>query len=203
MHWSLGEGESFRDPNRETDFGFVFVNVSCVRAKLCAMIPLWLGAAKLCSTPAPAVGGRTSRDVPWDVPGRPPANRSSRRRRKKFGGPQPQRNHRAQLRSHARHVHEAETEIDFPVGVPKGLTPQPPIYIYIYTYKTTLRAIRRLWGVGVQRFATSDQTSISHRTHSLSCRSCIGISSTSQTPRINITLASQRYRMDITSVSQQ
>ena len=42
---------------------------------------------------------------------------------KKFGGPQPQRNHRAQLRSHARHVHEDETEIDFPVGVPKGLTP--------------------------------------------------------------------------------
>ena len=38
-----------------------------------------------------------------------------------FGGAQPQRNHRAQLRSHARHVHEAETEIDFPVGVPKGL----------------------------------------------------------------------------------
>ena len=61
-------GESFRDPNREIDFGFVFVHVSCVRAKLCAMIPLWLGAAKLfCPTPAPpppAVGGRTSRDVP-------------------------------------------------------------------------------------------------------------------------------------------
>ena len=58
--------ESFRDPNREIDFGFVFVHVSCVRAKLCAMIPLWLGAAKLFS-PAPAappVGGRTSRDVP-------------------------------------------------------------------------------------------------------------------------------------------
>ena len=62
-----------------------------------------------------------------DVAGRPPANRSrssrSSSRRKKFGGPQPQRNHRAQLRSHARHVHEDETEIDFPVGVPKGLTP--------------------------------------------------------------------------------
>ena len=58
-------GESFRDPNREIDFGFVFVHVSCVRAKLCAMIPLWLGAAKLFSSPAPAaVGGRTSRDVP-------------------------------------------------------------------------------------------------------------------------------------------
>ena len=63
-------GESFRDPNREIDFGFVFVHVSCVRAKLCAMIPLWLGAAKLFSAPAAAaaapapVGGRTSRDVP-------------------------------------------------------------------------------------------------------------------------------------------
>ena len=33
-------GESFRDPNREIDFGFVFVHVSCVRAKLCARIPL-------------------------------------------------------------------------------------------------------------------------------------------------------------------
>ena len=31
-------GESFRDPNREIDFGFVFVYVSCVRAKLCARI---------------------------------------------------------------------------------------------------------------------------------------------------------------------
>ena len=58
-------GESFRDPNREIDFGFVFVHVSCVRAKLCAMIPLWLGAAKLFSpAAAAAVGGRTSRDVP-------------------------------------------------------------------------------------------------------------------------------------------
>ena len=32
--------ESACDPNREIDFGFVFVHVSCVRAKLCAMIPL-------------------------------------------------------------------------------------------------------------------------------------------------------------------
>ena len=70
IYWRLG-GESFRDPNREIDFGFVFVHVSCVRAKLCAMIPLWLGAAKLFSPapappapPAPPVGGRTSRDVP-------------------------------------------------------------------------------------------------------------------------------------------
>ena len=61
-------GESARDPNREIDFGFVFVHVSCVRAKLCARIPLWLGAAKLFSAPAPAapaapaVGVRTSRD---------------------------------------------------------------------------------------------------------------------------------------------
>ena len=45
-------GESFRDPNREIDFGFVFVYVTCVRAKLCAMFPLWLGAAKLFSAPA-------------------------------------------------------------------------------------------------------------------------------------------------------
>ena len=52
-YWRLG-GESFRDPNREIDFGFVFVHVSCVRAKLCAMIPLWLGAAKLFSAPAAA-----------------------------------------------------------------------------------------------------------------------------------------------------
>ena len=97
------------------------------------------------------------RDVPRDVPGRPPANRrrSMRSSTKEFGGPQPQRNHRAQLRSHARHVHEDETEIDFPVGVPKGLTPQPPIY----TYKTTLRVIRRLWGWGDQRVATSTYTS--------------------------------------------
>ena len=62
-------GESVRDPNREIDFGFVFVHVSCVRAKLCAMIPLWLGVAKLFSAapappPAAAVGGRTSRGVP-------------------------------------------------------------------------------------------------------------------------------------------
>ena len=73
-------GESFRDPNREIDFGFVFVHVSCVRAKLCAMIPLWLGAAKLfCAPPPPAaaaVGGRTSRDVPRDVP---PGRRAGRR----------------------------------------------------------------------------------------------------------------------------
>ena len=63
-------GESACDPNREIDFGFVFVYVSCVRAKLCARIPLWLGAAKLFSpaapapAPAAAVGRRTSRDVP-------------------------------------------------------------------------------------------------------------------------------------------
>ena len=57
-------GESARDPNREIDFGFVFVHVSCVRAKLCAMIPLWLGAAKLFSAPPAPVGGWTSRDVP-------------------------------------------------------------------------------------------------------------------------------------------
>ena len=65
----VGEGESFRDPNREIDVGFVFVYVTCVGAKLCAMILLWLGAAKLFSSPAAApapaaVGGRTSRDVP-------------------------------------------------------------------------------------------------------------------------------------------
>ena len=63
-----------------------------------------------------------------DVPGRPPARAGGGGAavgEKKFGGPQPQRNHRAQLRSHARHVHEDETEIDFPVGVPNGLTPQP------------------------------------------------------------------------------
>ena len=36
--------------------------MSCVRAKLCAIIPLWLGAAKICSPAAPPpVGGRTSR----------------------------------------------------------------------------------------------------------------------------------------------
>ena len=58
----------------------------------------------------------TSRDV------RPPTAGAE----KKFGGPQPQRNHRAQLRSHARHVHEDETEIDFPVGAAKALTPQSP-----------------------------------------------------------------------------
>ena len=56
------------ETNREIDFGFGFVHVSCVRAKLCAMIPLWLGAAKLFSPAAAAppapVGGRTSRDVP-------------------------------------------------------------------------------------------------------------------------------------------
>ena len=67
IYWRLG-GESFRDPNREIDFGFVFVHVSCVRAKLCAMIRLWLGSAKLFSpapaAPPPAVGRRTSRDVP-------------------------------------------------------------------------------------------------------------------------------------------
>ena len=40
-------GESVRDPNREIDFGFVFVYVSCVRAKLCARIPPWLGVAKV------------------------------------------------------------------------------------------------------------------------------------------------------------
>ena len=76
-------GESACDPNREIDFGFVFVHVSCVRAKLCAMIPLWLGAAKLFSPPAaaaPPVGGRTSRDVPRDVPpGRRAGRRSGRR----------------------------------------------------------------------------------------------------------------------------
>ena len=53
MCWRLG-GESFRDPNREIDFGFVFVHVSCVRAKLCAMIRLWLGSAKLFSPAAAA-----------------------------------------------------------------------------------------------------------------------------------------------------
>ena len=68
IYWRLG-GESACDPNREIDFGFGFVHVSCVRAKLCAMIPLWLGPAKLFSAaaaapPAAPVGGRTSRDVP-------------------------------------------------------------------------------------------------------------------------------------------
>ena len=51
-------GETVRDPNREIDFGFVFVHVSCVRAKLCAMIRLWLGSAKLFSpAAAPALAG--------------------------------------------------------------------------------------------------------------------------------------------------
>ena len=67
VYWRLG-GES----NREIDFGFVFVYVSCVRAKLCARILLQLGSAKLFSpTAAPAVGGRASRDVP----GRPGTSR--------------------------------------------------------------------------------------------------------------------------------
>ena len=80
----VGGGES----NREIDFGFVFVYVSCVRAKLCARILLQLGSAKLFSAAAAPVGRRTSRDVPRDVPGRPPANRRSRSRRKKLDGPQ-------------------------------------------------------------------------------------------------------------------
>ena len=63
--------------------------------------------------------------------------RDSSRSRKKFGGPQPQRNHRAQLRSHARHVHEDETEIDFPVGVPKGLTPATSNASHLYNTLTT------------------------------------------------------------------
>ena len=76
----------------------------------------------------------------WDVAGRPPANRSRRRRRrKKFGDPQLEPNHRAQLRSHARLVHEEETEIDFPVGVPKGLT--PPTSNILKTIKIALMAI--------------------------------------------------------------
>ena len=61
LSWRLG-GESSGDPNREIESGFVFV--SCVRAKLCARIPLWLGVAKLFSAAAAPVGGRTSRDVP-------------------------------------------------------------------------------------------------------------------------------------------
>ena len=80
IYWRLG-GES----NREIDFGFVFVHVSCVRAKLCARIPLWLGAAKLfcAAPPAPAlVGGRTSRDVPRDVP---PGRRAGRRAGRRVG----------------------------------------------------------------------------------------------------------------------
>ena len=58
VSWRLG-GKSACDPKREIDFGFVFVHASCVRAKLCAMIPLWLGAAKLFSpAAAPLAGGR-------------------------------------------------------------------------------------------------------------------------------------------------
>ena len=47
-----------------------------------------------------------------------------------------------------------------------SLKDSPPNLQYIYTYKTTLRVIRRLWGVGVQRFTASVQTAISHRTPS-------------------------------------
>ena len=70
-----------------------------------------------------------------DVPGRPPANssRSSSRssRRKKFRDPQLLENRRAQLRlarTHARHE-TRKPKIDFPVGVPSGLTP-PTSNIY-------------------------------------------------------------------------
>ena len=86
-------------------------------------------------------------------PGRPPANSSSSSRsRKKFGSPQLQQNPRAQLRSRARQVHEDETEIDFPVGVPKGLTPSTsnmynmcvytPVRIHMYHIYIILFTLR-------------------------------------------------------------
>ena len=76
----------------------------------------------------------------WDIPGRRPANSSSRSssRRKKFGCPQSQQNPRAQLRSHARHVHEEETVIDFPIGVPISHPPNLQTY-YVCVHMHTLR----------------------------------------------------------------
>ena len=63
-------GESACDPNREIDFGFVFVYVSCVRAKLCARILRYLGTAKLIPSPASpaAAGTQRSSDILVDVP---------------------------------------------------------------------------------------------------------------------------------------
>ena len=46
------------ESNREIDFGFGFVHVLCVQAKLCAMIPLWLGSAKLVFLLLLLAGGR-------------------------------------------------------------------------------------------------------------------------------------------------
>ena len=70
-------------------------------------------------------------------------------------------------------------------------------YSIYYTYKTTLRVIRRLWGVGAQRVAASDHKAISHRTR---------IVNTSKLHRHLINIAdahtiSHRYRIIITSVS--
>ena len=89
------------------------------------------------------------------------------------------------------------------------------------TYKTTLRVIRRLWGVGVQRFATpnnksfphctriemyhTDITSVSQLHHilstSLAHRCHIGITTVSHQGHINIEAVSYRYRNNITIVS--
>ena len=65
---------------------------------------------------------------------------------------------------------------------------------HIYTYKTTLRVIRRLWGWGVQHVAASDHTSMSLN----SLCNHIETASVSHRHRSNTT-----FHIDITSVSHQ
>ena len=79
--------------------------------------------------------------------------------------------------------------------------------IYIYTYKTTLRVIRRLWGVGGSTCRSIgphidliELTSSSHRI-------CIGFTPSSQRHKLShqyhmcITSLSHRYHNGITSIS--
>ena len=83
----------------------------------------------------------------------------------------------------------------------------------LITYKTTLRVIRRLWGEGAQRFATSTHTSIAHRTiivftsslhrYHINIASNIKFTTISYHYPINIATSSQRQHTSITSMSHQ
>ena len=75
--------------------------------------------------------------------------------------------------------------------------PQPP------TYKTTLRAIRRLWGVGGSTFRSigpqSDRTSNSHCDH-IESASRIDFTSTSHPQHTDVASVSQEHHAFITTI---
>ena len=73
----------------------------------------------------------------------------------------------------------------------------------LYTYKTTLRVIRRLWGRGVQHVAASDHTSMSLNSlcNHIETVSVSHRHRSNTTFHIDITYVSHQYHIGITTVT--